>query len=122
MANVIKRILAEASPFDTTKRIVRPDGEVRYIRCVGAPVVENQRLKKFVGTAVDITEQEWLTQELQRRQAYLAQAQALSRTGSFGWNVSTGALCWSDEAFRLLEYKRTVKPTLELLFKRIHPP
>jgi PAS domain S-box-containing protein len=58
MANLIKRILAEASPFDTTKRIVRPDGEVRYIRCVGAPVVENQRLKKFVGTAVDVTEHE----------------------------------------------------------------
>src|SRR6266446_2044755 len=121
MANLIKRILAEASPFDTTKRIVRPDGEVRYIRCVGAPVVENQRLKKFVGTAVDVTEHERLTQKLQRRQAYLAQAQALSRTGSFGWNVSTGDLCWSDETFRILEYKRTVKPTLELLFKRIHP-
>ncbi|MGA8654545.1 MAG: PAS domain-containing protein, partial [Chthoniobacterales bacterium] len=58
MTNLIKRILAEASPFDTTKRIVRPDGEVRYIRCVGAPVVENQRLKKFVGTAVDVTEHE----------------------------------------------------------------
>src|SRR6266436_4026495 len=121
MANLIKGILAEASPFDATKRIVRPNGEVRYIRCVGAPVVEKQSLKKYVGSAVDITEQEWLTQELQRRQAYLAQAQALSRTGSFGWNVSTGDLCWSDETFRILEYKRTVKPTLELLFKRFHP-
>ena len=121
MANLIKRILAEASPFDTTKRIVRPDGEVRYIRCVGAPVVENQRLKKFVGTAVDVTEQELLTQELRRREAYLAQAEALSHTGSFGWNVSTGDLRWSDEAFQILEYQRTVKPTLELLFKRIHP-
>src|SRR5262249_8418051 len=39
MVNLIKRILAEPSPFDTTKRIVRPDGEVRYIRCVGTPVV-----------------------------------------------------------------------------------
>jgi PAS domain S-box-containing protein len=83
MANLIKRILAEASPFDTTKRIVRPDGEVRYIRWVGAPVVENQRLKKFVGTAVDVTEQELLTQKLRRREAYLAQAEALSHTGSF---------------------------------------
>jgi PAS domain S-box-containing protein len=121
MANLIKRILAEASPFDTTKRIVRPDGEVRYIRCVAAPVVENQRLKKFVGTAIDVTEQELLTQELRRREAYLAQAQALSRTGSFGWNVSTGDLYWSDETFQILEYKRTVKPTLELVFKRVHP-
>ncbi len=55
MANLIKGILAEASPFDATKRIVRPNGEVRYIRCVGAPVVENQSLKKYVGSAIDVT-------------------------------------------------------------------
>ena len=55
MANLIKRILVDASPFDATKRIVRPDGEVRYVRCVGAPLIENQSLKKCVGTAVDVT-------------------------------------------------------------------
>ena len=69
MANLIKRILVDASPFDATKRIVRPDGEVRYIRCVGAPVVENQKLKKYVGSALDVTEQEIATQELRRREA-----------------------------------------------------
>ena len=37
---------------------MRPDGEVRYIRCVGAPVVENQELKKLVGSAMDVTEHE----------------------------------------------------------------
>ena len=42
MADLIKGILAKASSFDATKRIVRPNGEVRYIRCVGAPVGENQ--------------------------------------------------------------------------------
>ena len=121
MANLIKRILAEASPFDATKRIVRPDGEVRYIRCVGAPVVENQKLKKYVGSALDVTEHELLTQELQRREAYLAEAQRLSHTGSFGWNLATGELVWSDENFRILGYEPTVKPTLDLAFKRIHP-
>ena len=71
MANLIKGILTEASSFDATKRIVRPDGEIRYIRFVGVPVVENQALKKFVGSAIDVTEQELLTQELHRREAYL---------------------------------------------------
>jgi hypothetical protein len=41
MAELIERILAEPSSFDTTKRIVRPDGEVRHIRCVGTPLVES---------------------------------------------------------------------------------
>src|SRR6266702_2640657 len=85
MAKLIKRTLVEASGFDTTKRIVRPDGEVRYVRCVGAPVIENQTLKKYVGTAIDVTEHELLTQELRRREAHLAEAHRLSHTGSFGW-------------------------------------
>ena len=72
MANLIKRILAKRSQFDATKRIVRPDGEVRYIRCVGAPIVENQKLKRYVGGAVDVTEHELLTQELRHREASLA--------------------------------------------------
>src|SRR5207237_4812289 len=90
MAELIKRVLAEPSRFDATKRIVRPDGEVRYIRCVGTPVVENQAPKKFVGSAIDVTEQELLTQELHSREAYLTEAQRLSRTGSFGWKPDSG--------------------------------
>jgi PAS domain S-box-containing protein len=121
MANLMTRILVEASGFDTTKRIVRPDGEVRYVRCVGAPVVENQRLKKYIGTAIDVTEQEIATQELHRREAYREQAEALSHTGSFGWNLSTGEMVWSCEGFRTLGYEPAVKPSLELILKRVHP-
>jgi PAS domain S-box-containing protein len=79
MANLIKRVLVEASPFDVTKRIVRPNGEVRYCRCVGAPVFENQTLKKYVGTAIDVTEHELLTQELRRREAHLAEENIVLR-------------------------------------------
>src|SRR5438552_14789802 len=56
IAELIKRILAEPSRFDTTKRIVRPDGEIRYIHCVDAPVVENQTLKKCVSSTINVTE------------------------------------------------------------------
>jgi PAS domain S-box-containing protein len=121
MANLIKRILAEASPFDATKRIVRPDGEVRYIRCVGAPVVENQKLKRYVGSALDVTEHELLTQELQRREAYLAEAQRLSHTGSFGWDVSSGEIYWSDETFRIFKLDPKTDITTELIVQRTHP-
>ncbi len=121
MANLIKRILAEASPFDATKRIVRPDGEVRYIRCVGAPVFENQKLKKYIGSALDVTEHELLTQELQRREAYLAEAQRLSHTGSFGWDVSSGEIYWSDETFRIFELDPKTEITTELIVERTHP-
>src|SRR5438067_37386 len=121
MANLIKRVLVEASPFDATKRIVRPDGEVRYIRCVGAPVFENQKLKKYIGSALDVTEHELLTQELQRREAYLAEAQRLSHTGSFGWDVLSGEIYWSDETFRIFELDPKTEVTIELIVQRTHP-
>ncbi len=121
MADLIAEILEKASPFDATKRIVRPSGEVRYIRCVGAPVVENHGLKKYVGSAIDVTEHELLTQELRRREAYLAEAQRLSHTGSFGWKPGTGETVWSDETYRIFEYDPTEKPTITMVLQRMHP-
>jgi PAS domain S-box-containing protein len=59
--------------------------------------------------------------ELQRSQAYLAEAQRLSNTGSFGWKVSTGEILWSDETFRIFQYGRTTTPTVELILQRVHP-
>jgi PAS domain S-box-containing protein len=121
MANLIKGILAKASPFDAAKRIVRPNGEVRYIRRVGVPVVENQGLKKYVGSAIDVTEHELVTQELRRHEAYLTEAQRLSHTGSFGWKPDSGEIVWSDETYRIFGYERAEKPTLDMVFQRIHP-
>src|SRR6202451_922543 len=121
MAELINGILANDSSFDTIKRIVRPNGEVRYIRCVGVPVVENQSLKKYVGSAIDVTEQELLTQELRRREAYLADAQRLSHTGSFGWRPDVGEVVWSDETYRIFWYDPAEKPTVNMLLQRTHP-
>ena len=122
MADLINGIFAEASPFDATKRIVRPNGEVRYIRCVGVPVVENQSLKKFVGSAIDVTEHEILTQQLRRREAYLAEAQRLSHTGSWAWNLRDGTLFWSEEIYRIYGFaKQGGGPSWEQFLERVHP-
>src|SRR5216684_3004762 len=60
-------------------------------------------------------------EELRRSQAYLAEAQRLSHTGSFGWRVSTGEIIWSEETFRIFQYDRTTIPTKELALQRVHP-
>ena len=121
VAHTIEKMLAERSGCDFKKRIVRPCGEVRYVRCVGVPMVDQGTFKGFVGTAMDITEQEELTQQLRRRQAYLSEAQRLSHTGSFGWSVGSGKINWSDETFRIFEYDEETEPTLELVLQRTHP-
>ncbi len=58
---------------------------------------------------------------LLRSEAYLAEAQRVSHTGSFGWRVSSGDIVWSDEAFRIFEYDLACKPSLELIMQRTHP-
>src|ERR1700731_2097521 len=60
-------------------------------------------------------------QELQKRWQYLAEAQKLSHSGTFGWKVSTGELIWSEETYRILGFTRETNPTLDLVFDRIHP-
>jgi len=121
MASLIKRMLAEGLGCDVTKRIVRPDGELRHIRCVGAPVEENETLKRIVGSAIDVTEHELLTQELRRREAYLMEAQRLSHTGSFGWKPGCGENVWSDETYCIFEYDPAEKVTLDMIMERVHP-
>jgi C4-dicarboxylate-specific signal transduction histidine kinase len=61
------------------------------------------------------------TAELQRSEAYLAEAQRLSHAGSFGWDVSSGKLYWSEETFRILECDRAAQPTIALVLERTHP-
>jgi signal transduction histidine kinase/PAS domain-containing protein len=58
---------------------------------------------------------------LRQSESYLAEAQKLSHTGSFGWTVSTGELVWSEETFCILGYDRAIKPTLDLVLQRVHP-
>jgi C4-dicarboxylate-specific signal transduction histidine kinase len=58
---------------------------------------------------------------LQRSEAYLAEAQRLSHTGSFGWDLPTGNIYWSPETFRIMEFDPTTAPTIERVVERTHP-
>jgi PAS domain S-box-containing protein len=59
--------------------------------------------------------------ELRRNEAFLAEGQRLSKTGSFGWKVSTGELFWSAETYRIYQYDPMMKPTIEMVMRRVHP-
>jgi PAS domain S-box-containing protein len=62
-----------------------------------------------------------MAEKLQKSQTYLSEAQRLSHTGSFGWNVATGEIIWSEETFRIFQCEPTIKPTMELVLERVHP-
>jgi PAS domain S-box-containing protein len=139
--------VAGRHPYDVEYRIRRSDGSYGWFKTRGTPIRDaDGSIVKWFGTCTDITdrkraEQALKDQELELRQArdlleskvmerteqlgrseaYLAEAQKLSKTGSFGWNVSSGAIYWSEETFRIFEYGRETKPGLDLVLQRAHP-
>lgn len=123
IAEAIRLMGEEHRGFDHIERIVRSDGKLRYLRAVAVPVVEDGVFKGFVGTTMDVTEQEVLTQELRREQAYLAEAQNLTHTGSWAANFHTGINHHvSDEVYRLHGFEPD-NGTLaaDYFYKTIHP-
>jgi len=121
VSQIITKMFGEGAKFDFTKRIVRPDGAIRTVRCVGVPWADGVAPPKFVGTAIDVTDQEQMVEALLRREAYLSEAERLSHTGSFGWKPDTGEIIWSEESYRLYEWDHDEKPTLTGLFERLFP-
>jgi len=123
MAETIRVMHEQRCACDVTKRIVRPDGEVRYIRFVGVPVVEEGVFKGFNGTTMDVTEHELLTQDLRRERAHLAEAQSLTHVGSWACNFLTSKIFHiSDESLRLYGIDPAEGPvSFERLYEATHP-
>src|SRR5882762_943279 len=114
--------LAAGKPTESEVRLRRADGKYRWWLTRNVPLRDELgNIVNWYGTAIDIEERHRAEDALRRSEAYLAEAQRLSKTGSFGWSVSTGEIRWSEETFRIFQYDRTTKPTVELILKRVHP-
>jgi len=70
---------------------------------------------------VAVEDQKRIEDVLLHSEMYLTEAQRLSGTGSFGWNLSSGEISWSDETFRIFHCDRATKPTVEFILQRVHP-
>ncbi len=75
----------------------------------------------FTGYLRDITERKKAEEQLRRSEAYLAEAQKLSLTGSFGWNASKDEHLWSEETFRIFGFEPSTTVTVQLIKQRVHP-
>ena len=118
---LIRRMFSEGVNGDIQYRVDHPKGGQRTMHSTGEPVFENGKVVRLIGNTLDITEQENAMRELQRSEAYLAEGQRLSHTGSFGWDVSSGEIYWSDETFRIFELDPKTEITIELIVQRTHP-
>jgi len=91
-------------------------------REVGSPSATDLQLIENASHIVGIAiERHMNEKELRRSEAFLAEAQRLSVTGSFSWRVETDEITWSEELYRIFEFDRDVPVTLELIGSRVHP-
>jgi PAS domain S-box-containing protein len=117
---------------ETLLRTGRWEGELLHTKRDGTQVIVASRWSlqrtdsgyppATLETNNNITDRKRAEDALRRTQeTYLAEAQQQSHTGSVGWHVSSGEIFWSEESFRIFGYDKTVKPSLPLIFQRIHP-
>jgi PAS domain S-box-containing protein len=73
--------------------------------------------RKQAETAKDLRSEE----ELRRSEAFLAEGQRLSSTGSFSWNAATDEIEWSEQMYRIYDVEMGVPVTLDVIRARVHP-
>jgi PAS domain S-box-containing protein len=114
----------EKNKFQVDYRIVLPDGTIKHLHTIGHPILnESGDLVEFVGTTMDVTASKQAEETLRRSEGYLANAQRLTRTGSWAWSVATRqSVYWSQENYRLLGFDPEGGiPSDEVYYQRIHP-
>ncbi len=125
-----------AQPFDEISAVLtrtgRWEGELGHTRHDGTKICVASRwsLQRDddgepigrITTDTDITQRKRAEEQLRHSEAaFLAEAQKLSRTGSFRWNLATGELFWSDETFRIFALDPTTQPSVDVVLQRVHP-
>src|SRR6266446_4666180 len=110
----------------------RWEGELVHIRsdCTPVAVASRWALQRdesgnpvaILETNNDISEQKEAEERLRRSQAFLAEGQRISRTGSWSWNVSNGEVSWSQEHFRIFGFDpKKTEPSFQLFLGTVHP-
>jgi PAS domain S-box-containing protein len=119
----LHRSLAKRGDYDIEFRIALSDGSTRWIAAkgrgeydsVGNPV-------RMMGVVLDITDRRRADEEINRRQAQLAEAQRIARLGSYEWDVRTNTVYRSEELCAIFGLNPAeFPPTFEAYLDRVHP-
>ncbi|WP_266182187.1 PAS domain-containing sensor histidine kinase [Dyella humicola] len=115
-------IMASQTPGETEARLRRFDGEYRWFLFRVNPLRdESGSIIKWYGISIDIDDRKRAEEKLRRSEAFLAEGQRTSLTGSFSWCLETDAIVFSEELYRIFEFEPGTVVTLERIADRIHP-
>jgi PAS domain S-box-containing protein len=118
-----ERASQDGKNFEHEYRLVMPDSAVKYVHVVGHAERDESGEFEFVGAVMDVTAAKQAEEALRRSEGYLADAQSLTRTGSWAWNVATRqSVYWSQENYRLFGFDPEGGiPSDEAFYQRVHP-
>jgi len=120
--SVWREMLATETPDEVEARMRRFDGAYRWFLFRTEPVRDEAgAVVAWYGTNTDIEDRKRAERALQRSEAYSAEAQKLSLTGSFAWVIGSDDHFWSDETYHILGFDRSVKPAIDRIIERVHP-
>ncbi|MGA2128543.1 MAG: PAS domain-containing protein [Xanthobacteraceae bacterium] len=115
-------MLASGKPGEVEARMRRFDGAYRWFLFRAEPLRDEAgAMAAWYGTNTDIEDRKRAEIALQRSEAYSAEAQKLSMTGSFAWDFLSDDHFWSDQTYEIMGFDRSIKPSIELINQRVHP-
>jgi PAS domain S-box-containing protein len=119
----IDRAAQDGTDFDFEHRLLMPDGSVKYVHVLAHALNDESKGIEFVGAVMDVTAVKQAEEALRRSESYLAEAQRLTHTGSWVWQVpGRDALHLSDEWYRIYGFDpEDGIPSFERRLQRIHP-
>jgi PAS domain S-box-containing protein len=119
----IERASQDGKDFEHEYRLVMPDNSVKYVHVMAHALSDDSDGVEFVGAVMDVSDRKRAEEALRRSEGYLADAQRLTRTGSWAWNVaSRHSVYWSQENYRLFGFDPEAGiPSDEAFYQRIHP-
>lgn len=114
--------IATGEPYDYETRFLRHDGTWRWFQLRGLPLRDaDGKIIRWYGLLTDIDDRKRAEEKLRRSEAFLADAQRLSKTGSFLMNLGTSQVTWSAETYRIFEVDPATQVTLDVVLSRLDP-
>ncbi|PZM15399.1 PAS domain-containing protein [Rhizobium tubonense] len=114
--------IKSGEPYEIETRLLRYDGHYRWFQIRGLPLYDgNGNVIRWYGLLTDIDDRKRAEEELRRSEAFLADAQRVSGTGSFAWVLGSETVTCSDETYRIYGFDPAEPVTVDLIRGRTHP-
>jgi len=112
---------SRGADVDFLFRIVTSSGTLKYIRGLAHVVELVEGRPMFVGALADVTDSKLAEETLKTSEAFLAEGQRLSSSGTFLWRLTNSEITWSNQLYQIFEFELGTPVSLERIASRVHP-